>query len=168
MKTKWSTSGAALAPLLLLVAAGCADKTAPSAPSPSTPTASVSATTTRTPEPPTVVSLPGGGTTTLRRAPATVYTGCGESTRSSRGAFSFEAGEVFVPALRRNLPLPQPTVPAGAELVGGECFVTGDEQKIRVIYIADFRTPSSGLSPESTATLIISFDPSRPETPVAT
>lgn len=115
-----------------------------------------------------MVPLPGSGTTTLRRAPATVYTGCGESTRNNSQAFSFEAGEVFVPSLRRNLPLPQPAVPAGTELVGGECFVTGDEQNIRVIYIADFRTPSSGLNPETTATQIISFDPTRPEAPVAT
>ncbi|MDN4521256.1 hypothetical protein JN086_07310 [Mycolicibacterium austroafricanum] len=126
-------------------------------------------TTEAAPSIPAVVRTPAekGSDRSLKRGPATLYSGCGSSIDFGED-FEFEPGEVFLPVVGRNVPRPGPSVPAGVELVGGQCLVAGDEQNIRIIYVLVLRTPSSGLNPESVRTKIVSYDPAEPGKPVAT
>ncbi|WP_142275610.1 hypothetical protein [Mycobacterium mantenii] len=99
------------------------------------------------------------------RSPGTVYSQCGNSFSTGDDQKFDTTGEIFNPKTGRNVALPTPAVPAGQKLVRQACVVGGDEDNIRVYYVMTLSTPSSGLTPESRATSIVSFDPFSPGAP---
>ena len=136
-------------------------------------TGSTASTTASSAPPPAVTkaSLPKGD---KRLGPGTVYSGCEDNVygpsyqNSGRRLDAFRDGEVFNPKTGMNVPLPKPVPPPGTDLVTGGCTVGGDENNIKVFYVYSVSTPSSGLTPEHTDTLISSFDPFGSATPTAT
>ncbi len=177
---RWRTAGTAVAFTAVLTAAaaaGCsgrqlvddmpaaATETSTEHPRPSATPSS----TTSAPKIPTSVDVPGAGDddADLLRGPSTVYTGCGGSLVFGDDV-KLSRGQVFLPTTGRNVDLPLPTIPDGKLVVATQCLVAGDARNIRVVHIVSLRTPSSGLTPESTETQILAFDPTAPDAPTAT
>jgi hypothetical protein len=98
--------------------------------------------------------------------PGTVFSGCNDQLATGDD-LEFPTGQVFVPALGKNVSRPLPTVPVGKKLIAAECTVAGDEDHLRVIYVYTLRSPSEGLTPAGTETHLVSFDPERPGAPTA-
>lgn len=105
----------------------------------------------------------GGG---VGLGPGTVFSGCNDDLATGED-LKFAPGQVFVPALGRNVSRTLPSIPAGKTVVAGECTVAGDEDHLRVVYVYTLRTPSVGLTPEGTETHLVSYDPAKPGAPVA-
>ena len=113
--------------------------------------------------PPAIAStsaLPRGNNRTL--SPGTVYSQCGNNFSGGDDQKFDTTGEIFNPKTGRNVALPTPEVPAGQKLTRQACVVGGDGDTIRVFYVITLSTPSSGLTPESSTTSIVSFDPFSP------
>lgn len=151
-----------------LLLGGCADSSeAPAA----EPTVASVTTTTPVPTTASVAAIPSSAALPmgkyLRLGPGTVSNGCSHDL--DRGDdLKFGKGQVFIPALGKNVNRPTPSIPAGMTVVNWACAVVGDEDVIRVIHVYTLRTPSSGLTPETFDTRIVSFDPSNPDAPAAT
>lgn len=150
-------------PLVLLIVytiSGCANGTSnrPTSSSPSSDLHSAPPSSPAAPSPSVATSspLPAGK---VMRAPATVYSNC-DAVLDSQNKFIFNTNaQLFNPKTGRNVTMPTPTISAGQNLVHGACTVGGDVDHIRVFYVITVSTPSSGLTPASRTSSIISFDP---------
>lgn len=125
----------------------------------STSTSEPTTTSFKAPAVATSSRLPAG---TVLRAPGTVYSDC-DPISDGNGGYSFNTdAEIFNPKTGMTVALPTPTLPSGQQLLGGACTVGGDTDSIRAYYIVTRSTPSSGLTPESVVTEIVSLDPFTP------
>jgi hypothetical protein len=105
---------------------------------------------------PQTARLPNGSRSV---GPGTIFSQCGGGFADGDDVKFDTSGEVFNPRTGQNVPIPVPTIPSGQKLVSYACTVGGDQDNIRVFYLVRFLTPSNGLTPESTTTSIVAFDP---------
>ncbi len=150
--------------------ASCSAQSSPSAQtSPTHSEASTSAPVAPPPPPappkiPQTAHLPSG--TVVRVGPGTVFSGCHEKLVTGYDV-TFDAGEAFVYATGKNIGMPTPPIPSSRKMTAAACTVAGDADHLRVISVYTVKTPSSGLTPESSESELVSYDPTHPDSPVA-
>ena len=128
------------------------------APPPLTPTTSttISTTSTRTAAPPAPIT--GPLEKDWKSYGGTAYFGCPEKFSVSKSAledirpkvFDTKTGQYVAPAI--------PTVPAGENLTGGMCALTGTADDMKVVYVVTTVKPARAPAPEVTKTTAYVFD----------
>jgi len=145
---------ALVAPAICLVIASCS-ATAP--PPPFTPTTStITSTTSSTVPPPAPIT--GPLEKDWKSYGGTAYVGCPEKFALAKSAledirpkvFDTKTGQFVAPAV--------PTVPAGENLTGGMCALTGTADDMKVVYLLTTVKPAQALQPEVTKATAYAFD----------
>ena len=145
---------ALVAPAICLVVASCSATVSPPAFTPTTSTTST--TTTSTVPPPAPVT--GPLEKDWKSYGGTAYFGCPEKFSPAKSAledirpkvFDTKTGQYVAPAL--------PTVPAGENLTGGMCALTGTADDMKVVYLITTVRPAQAPQPEVTKTTAYAFD----------
>jgi hypothetical protein len=143
------------APAVCLVIASCSGTASPPAATPTTST-STSTTTTNTVPPPAGVT--GPLEKDWKSYGGTAYFGCPDKFSLSKSAlddirpkiFDTQAGQYVAPTV--------PTVPAGENLTGAMCALTGKPDDMKVVYVTTTIKLAQALEPEVTKTTAYAFD----------
>ncbi len=145
---------ALFAPAICLAVASCSATVSPPPFTP--PTSTTSTTTTSTVLPPAPVT--GPLEKDWKSYGGTAYFGCPEKFSAAKSAladirpkvFDTKTGQYVAPAL--------PTVPAGENLTGGMCALTGTADDMKVVYLVTTVKPAQAPAPEVTKTTAYAFD----------
>ena len=147
---------AAVAAAACLLVAACSDTASPPAATSTTSTSKAPATTTSAPPP------PPGKTGPLEKDwksyGGTAYFGCPDQFSLSKSVledirpkiFDTKAGQYVAPAV--------PTVPAGEDVTGAICALSGTVDAMKVVYVVTTHKPAQALEPEATKTTAYAFD----------
>ena len=147
-----------LAPVALavcLVSASCSQTVGPPALTPTTSTSTSKTTTSSVPTPPPIT---GPLQKDWKSYGGTAYFGCPDKFSQSNSAledirpkvFDTKTGQYVAPAI--------PTVPAGENLTGGMCALTGTADDMKVVYVVTTRKPAHASEPEVAKTTAYAFD----------
>lgn len=142
-----------VAPVACLVIASCSETVSPPALTPTTSTSHSKTGTSAAPAPVT-----GPLEKDWKSYGGTAYFGCPERFSLSKTAlddirpkiFDTKTGQYVAPAI--------PTVPAGENLTGGICALTGTADDMKVVYVLTTVKPAQGSAPEVTKTTAYAFD----------
>ncbi len=146
---------ALVASVACLVIASCSETASPPAP---TPTTSTSPSRTSTSTVPSPAPITGPLEKDWKSYGGTAYFGCPEKFSLSKSAledirpkiFDTKTGQYVAPAI--------PTVPAGENLTGGMCALTGTADDMKVVYLVTTVKPAQGSGPEVTKTTAYACD----------
>ncbi|WP_179474167.1 hypothetical protein [Mycolicibacterium vinylchloridicum] len=162
------TVGAAMA---LVTLVGCSGQGAQQSVSSTASTQTSTASSTSTaPVRTTQAALPvSGDGADLHLNPVALYAGCTPGfVHTTTWPDNTTFGQLFNAKTGTNSRFPAPTLAAGDALVGYACTVTAtDAGQLRIVYFITARTPSHGLTEESTHTDIVVMDPAS-NTPLQT
>jgi hypothetical protein len=144
---------ALVASAVCLVVASCSETASPPA---ATPTTSNS--TGKTGAVPSPAPVTGPLEKDWKSYGGTAYFGCPEKFSLSKSAlegirpkvFDTKTGQYVVPAI--------PTVPAGENLTGGMCALTGTADDMKVVYVVTTLKPAQASGPETTKATAYAFD----------
>jgi hypothetical protein len=144
------------APAVCLFIASCSATASPPAVAPTTTSTTTSTTTTSTAPPPAPIT--GPLEKDWKTYGGTAYFGCPEKFSLSKSAlddirpkvFDTKTGQYIAPAV--------PTIPAGENLTGGMCALSGTVDDIRVVYVVTSLKPAQALEPELTKATAYAFD----------
>jgi hypothetical protein len=142
------------APAICLAVASCSATVSPPPFTPPTSTTSTTTTSTVLPPPPVTGPLEKD----WKSYGGTAYFGCPEKFSAAKSAlddirpkvFDTKTGQYVAPAL--------PTVPAGENLTGGMCALTGTADDMKVVYLVTTVKPAQAPAPEVTKTTAYAFD----------
>ena len=155
---------ALVASVACLVIASCSETASPP---PATPTTSTSTSKTAT----SAAASPGSVTGPLEKDwksyGGTAYFGCPEKFSESKSAledvrpkiFDTKTGQYVAPAV--------PAVPAGENLTGAMCALTGTADDMKVVYLLTTVKPAQAPQPQVTKTTAFAYDSKSPQ-PLAT
>jgi hypothetical protein len=146
---------ALVAPAVCLVITSCSATVSPPAVAPTTST-TTSTTTTSTVPPPAPIT--GPLEKDWKSYGGTAYFGCPEKFSLSKSAledirpkvFDTKTGQYVAPAV--------PMIPAGENLTGGLCALSGTVDDIKVVYVITSLKPAQALEPEVTKATAYAFD----------
>jgi hypothetical protein len=155
---------ALVASAVCLVVASCSETVGPPAATPTTSTSTATTTTGAAAPPPSVT---GPLEKDWRSYGGTAYVGCPEKFSLSKSALDDIRPKVFDTKTGQYLAPGIPTVPAGENLTGGMCALTGTADDMRVVYVATTVKPLQVPEPEVSKTTAYVFD-FKTNQPVAT
>jgi hypothetical protein len=146
----------ALVTAAVCLVAACSATVNPPAATPTTSTSTSAATTTTTVPPPP--SVTGPLEKDWKSYGGTAYFGCPEKFSLSKSAlddirpkvFDTKTGQYVAPAI--------PAIPAGENLTGGICALTGSADDMKVVYLVTTLKPAQASVPEVTKTTAYAFD----------
>ncbi|OIN79322.1 hypothetical protein [Mycobacterium malmoense] len=138
-----------------LVLASCSETASPPAATPTTSTSTSATTTGTAPAPPSVT---GPLEKDWKSYGGTAYFGCPDKFSLSKSAledirpkvFDTKTGQYVAPAI--------PTVPAGENLTGGMCALTGTTDDMKAVYVVTTLKPAQTSEPEATKATAYAFD----------
>ncbi|MBW0012968.1 hypothetical protein [Mycobacterium sp.] len=144
-----------MASVVCLAVASCSETVAPPA---ATPTTSTSTATTTASSAPPPLPVTGPLEKDWKSYGGTAYFGCPDKFTLRKTAledirpkvFDTKTGQYGVPGI--------PAVPAGENLTGGICALTGSGDDIKVVYVVTTVRPAQGPQPEVTRTAGYVFD----------
>lgn len=147
---------ALVAPGICLVIASCSATVSPPAFTPTTSTTTSPSTTSSAVPPPAPIT--GPLEKDWKSYGGTAYFGCPEKFSRAKSAledirpkvFDTKTGQYVAPAL--------PAVPAGENLTGGMCALTGTGDDVKVVYLVTTVKPAQAPAPEVTKTTAYAFD----------
>jgi hypothetical protein len=156
---KWNSLSkhghAVIASIACLVTASCSETVSPPA---ATPTTSTSHSRTGTSAVPAPAPITGPLEKDWKSYGGTAYFGCPEKFSLGKSAledirpkiFDTKTGQYVAPAI--------PAVPAGENLSGGMCALTGAADEMKVVYVVTTVKPAQGATPEATKTTAYAYD----------
>jgi hypothetical protein len=147
---------AVLAPAVCLVIAACSATVAPPAFTPTTSTTTSPSTTASTAPPPAPIT--GPLEKDWKSYGGTAYFGCPENFSVAKSALEDIRPKVFDPKTGQYLAPALPTVPAGENLTGGVCALTGTADDMKVVYLITTVKPAPAPAPEATKATAYAFD----------
>ena len=151
-----SKDGLALvAPAVCLFVASCSATASPPAVAPTTSTTTSTTTTSTVPSP---APITGPLEKDWKSYGGTAYVGCPEKFSLSKSAlddirpkvFDTKTGQYVAPAV--------PTIPAGENLTGGMCALSGTVDDIKIVYVITSLKAAQALEPEATKATAYAFD----------
>jgi hypothetical protein len=154
-RTVSTHSLALIAAAVCLVVASCSETVGPPAATPTTSTSTSKATTSSPPQPPAVT---GPLEKDWKSYGGTAYFGCPEKISQSKSALEDIRPKVFDTKTGQYVAPGVPTVPAGENLTGGICALTGTADDMRVVYVVTTAKPAQAPAPEVTKTTAYAFD----------
>jgi hypothetical protein len=147
MRATW---GPAVAAVACLVLASCSETV--SAP-PLTPTAPTSASKTSTRAAPGPAPITGPLEKDWKSYGGTAYFGCPQTFSAGKSALEDIRPKIFDPKTGQYVAPAIPAVPAGENLTGALCALTGNADDMKVVYVVTTAKPAQPPAPEiSTAT----------------
>ena len=138
-----------------LVIASCSETVEPPAATPTTSTSTPATTTSKTPAPPPVT---GPLEKDWKSYGGTAYFGCPEKFSQSKSALEDIRPKVFDTKSGQYVAPGVPTVPAGENLTGGICALTGTADDMKVVYVVTTVKPAQAPEPEVAKTTAYAFD----------
>jgi hypothetical protein len=154
-RTVSTHSLALIAAAVCLVVASCSETVGPPAATPTTSTSTSKATTSSPPQPPAVT---GPLEKDWKSYGGTAYFGCPEKFSQSKSALEDIRPKVFDTKTGQYVAPGVPTVPAGENLTGGICALTGTADDMRVVYVVTTAKAAQAPAPEVTKTTAYAFD----------
>ena len=146
---------AAVASVGCLAVASCSETAAPPALTPTTST-SVSKTSARAAPPPAPIT--GPLEKDWKSYGGTAYFGCPEKFSAGKTALEDIRPKIFDPKTGQYVAPAIPAIPAGQNLTGGICALTGTADDMKVVYVVTTVKPAQAPSPEVTTTTGYVFD----------
>lgn len=146
---------AAVASVGCLAMASCSETAAPP-PLTATTSTSVSKTSARAAPPPNPIT--GPLQKDWKSYGGTAYFGCPEKFSAGKTALEDIRPKIFDPKTGQYVAPAIPTIPAGQNLTGGICALTGTADEMKVVYLVTTVAPAQAPSPEVTATTAYLFD----------
>ncbi|MGV0048784.1 hypothetical protein ACRU43_06090 [Mycobacterium colombiense] len=140
---------AAVAAVGCLAIASCSETAAPPALTPTTST-SVPKTSARAAAPPAPIT--GPLEKDWKSYGGTAYFGCPEKFSAGKKALDDIRPKIFDPKSGQYVAPAVPTIPAGQNLTGAICALTGTADDMKVVYVVTTATPAQAPSPEVTTT----------------
>jgi hypothetical protein len=138
-----------------VVIASCSETVEPPAATPTTSTSTPATTTSKTPAPPPVT---GPLEKDWKSYGGTAYFGCPEKFSQSKSALEDIRPKVFDTKSGQYVAPGVPTVPAGENLTGGICALTGTADDMKVVYVVTTVKPAQSPEPEVAKTTAYAFD----------
>ncbi len=138
-----------------VVIASCSETVEPPAATPTTSTSTPATTTSNTPAPPPVT---GPLEKDWKSYGGTAYFGCPEKFSQSKSALEDIRPKVFDTKSGQYVAPGVPTVPAGENLTGGICALTGTADDMKVVYVVTTVKPAQSPEPEVAKTTAYAFD----------
>ncbi len=154
-RTVSTHSLALIAAAVCLVVASCSETVGPPAATPTTSTSTSKATTSSPPQPPAVT---GPLEKDWKSYGGTAYFGCPEKFSQSKSALEDIRPKVFETKTGQYVAPGVPTVPAGENLTGGICALTGTADDMRVVYVVTTAKAAQAPAPEVAKTTAYAFD----------
>ncbi len=146
---------ALIASAVCLVLASCSETVAPPAATPTTSTSTATSTTSSAPAPPPIT---GPLEKDWKSYGGTAYFGCPEKFTQRKSALEDIRPKVFDTKTGQYVAPGIPTVPAGENLAGGMCALTGTADDMKVVYVVSTVKPAQAPAPEVTKTTAYVFD----------
>lgn len=146
---------AAVASVGCLAMASCSETAAPP-PLTATTSTSVSKTSARAAPPPNPIT--GPLQKDWKSYGGTAYFGCPEKFSAGKTALEDIRPKIFDPKTGQYVAPAIPTIPAGQNLTGGICALTGTADEMKVVYLVTTVAPAQAPSPEVTMTTAYLFD----------
>ncbi|OBA75192.1 hypothetical protein A5641_24430 [Mycobacterium sp. 1554424.7] len=146
---------ALIAGAVCLVAASCSETAAPPAATPTSETSTSTTTTSAAPAPPPVT---GPLERDWKSYGGTAYVGCPEKFVERKSALEDIRPKVFDTKTGQYVAPGIPGVPAGENLTGGICALTGTAESMRVVYVVTTTKPAQGSQPEIAKATAYAFD----------
>lgn len=146
---------AVVASAACLAMASCSETAAPPALTPTTSTAA-SKTSTRAVAPPAPIT--GPLEKDWKSYGGTAYFGCPEKFSTSKSALEDIRPKIFDPKTGRYVAPAIPAIPAGQNLTGGICALTGTADDMKVVYLVTTVKPAQAPAPEVTTTTGYVYD----------
>ena len=138
-----------------VVIASCSETVEPPAATPTTSTSTPATTTSKTPAPPPVT---GPLEKDWKSYGGTAYFGCPGTFSQSKSALEDIRPKVFDTKSGQYVAPGVPTVPAGENLTGGICALTGTADDMTVVYVVTTVKPAQAPEPEVAKTTAYAFD----------
>jgi hypothetical protein len=146
---------ALIAGAVCLVAASCSETAAPPAATPTSETSTSTTTASAAPAPPPVT---GPLERDWKSYGGTAYVGCPEKFVERKSALEDIRPKVFDTKTGQYVAPGIPGVPAGENLTGGICALTGTADNMRVVYVVTTTKPAQGSQPEVAKATAYAFD----------
>ncbi len=146
---------AVVASTACLVLASCSETV--SAP-PLTPTASTSASKTSTRAAAAPAPITGPLEKDWKSYGGTAYFGCPQTFSAGKSALDDIRPKIFDPKTGQYIAPAVPTVPAGENLTGAMCALTGGAADMKVVYVVTTVKPAQAPAPELSKTTAYSYD----------
>ncbi|MEB3983588.1 hypothetical protein OQ968_20260 [Mycobacterium sp. 663a-19] len=149
---------ALVAPGVCLVIASCSATVAPPPVTPTTTPTTSTTTSASTSAAPAPGPITGPLEKDWKSYGGTAYFGCPERFSLTRTALADIRPKVFDTKTGQYVAPAVPTVPAGENLTGGMCALTGSADGLRVVYLVTTVKPAEAPAPEVTKTTAYAFD----------
>ncbi len=146
---------ALLAAACCTVVASCSATVDPPAATPTTSTSTSTITASAAPAPPPVT---GPLERDWKSYGGTAYVGCPDKFAERKSALEDIRPKVFDTKTGQYVAPGVPAVPAGENLAGGMCALTGTADAMRVVYVVTTTKPAQGSQPEITKATAYAFD----------
>jgi hypothetical protein len=138
-----------------LLIASCSATVPPPAATPTTSTSTTTTTTSTVPPPPGVT---GPLEKDWKSYGGTAYFGCPEKFSLSKSALEDVRPKIFDTKTGQYLGAPVPMAPAGENITGAMCALSGAVDDMKVVYVTTTFKPAQALEPEATKTTAYAFD----------
>jgi hypothetical protein len=146
---------ALLGPAVCLVIASCSETASPPA---ATPTTSASESTTTTSSAPPPPPITGPLEKDWKSYGGTAYFGCPEEFSVSKSALEDIRPKIFDTKTGQYIAPPLPAIPAGENVTGAICALSGGAEDLKVVYVVTTLKPAQAPAPEVTKTTAYAFD----------
>ncbi|MGD1171871.1 hypothetical protein ACKUVQ_05325 [Mycobacterium seoulense] len=150
---KWGL--ALVTSVVCLAVVSCSETASPPAAVPTTSTSAGKTTARSAPQPPPVT---GPLEKDWKTYGATAYFGCPEKFSPGKSALEGIRPKVFDTKTGQYVAPGVPTVPAGENLTGGICALTGTADDLKVVYLTTTVKPAHGPEPEVATATASAFD----------
>jgi hypothetical protein len=138
-----------------LVIAACSATVPPPAATPTTSTSTTTTTTSTAPPPPGVT---GPLEKDWKSYGGTAYFGCPEKFSLSKSALEDVRPKIFDTKTGQYVAAPVPMAPAGENITGAMCALSGAVDDMKVVYVTTTFKPAQALEPNATKTTAYAFD----------
>lgn len=143
---------ALLGPAICLLVASCSETAAPPAATPTTTTSTSTTTTSSAPPPPPIT---GPLEKDWKSYGGTAYFGCPEEFAVSKTALDDIRPKIFDPKSGQYVAPSLPTIPAGENVTGAMCALSGTPDDMKVVYVVT--TVKPGQAPTKTTAYAFDF-----------